>query len=153
MQQRSDERIAAPGPVIVPRRRSTARSLAYGAAGFVLGAVFWHFVGFWDFVGHIMFKGTAEGQQEAAGRLPAIKLRERVSGVNSMAITLSAETCTDLHLDRATGQTRAEPCSPQALSIRSLRPARREDLWVIGAAKKNDNPLKGWSAVIVDASE
>jgi hypothetical protein len=141
---------ASPSPPAI-RTRSRRRSLAYGLAGFVLGAAFWHVVGFWDFVGRVMFKGADQTADVVAAIAPDVKLRERVSGVGSLAITLSSETCTSLSLDRATGQTRAEPCSQQQFSLRSLKPARREDLWLVGGLKKNEQPLQGWSTVVVDA--
>ncbi len=140
-------------PVAVLHPRSAGRSVAYGVLGFVLGAVFWHLVGFWDFIGHIMFKGTVATEQGLAGTLQPIKLRERVSGVDTMAIMLSAQTCTSLQLDRTSGETRSEPCGNETASVRSLKPARREDLWVVGGLRRQDAPLKGWSVIVVDASD
>ncbi len=154
MQRKLAERTGDTGvPVAELHPRSASRSMAYGLLGFLLGAVFWHFVGFWDFIGHIMFKGTVVTEQELAGTLQPIKLRERVSGVDSMAIMLSAQACTSLQLDRTSGETRSEPCVTETASVRSLKPARRQDLWVVGGLKRQDVPLRGWSAIVVDASD
>ena len=31
--------------------------IGWGIAGFLIGAICWHFVGFWDFVGTAVFRG------------------------------------------------------------------------------------------------
>jgi hypothetical protein len=61
----------------------------WGLPGFVLGAVFWNFVGIWQFAVAVV--------------LPVPPSPSAV-GMNGQA------GCTSLTLDRATSQTWAEPC-------------------------------------------
>jgi hypothetical protein len=135
----------APGP---PERKVRS-ALVTLLLGFVLGALFWHFVGFWDFVGQVMFKGKSTGS-EITQAPPPIKLKERVSGVSPLAITLEPERCVTLELDRTTGLTSSAPCDVQALPLRSLRTARREDRWVTAGQRIQEATSKGWAFVTVE---
>ncbi|MFA5948887.1 MAG: hypothetical protein WC807_01245 [Hyphomicrobium sp.] len=88
-------------------------------AAFVIGAVFWHFVGFWGFVSDVVY---APQQTQAAAHRPL--------GAAELAIGqtyASAPACVALALDRATGLTSLAMCSTEA----SLEPndgvAGRED--------------------------
>lgn len=141
----SEPPIAKAGKV----KRGARSAIGYGLLGFVLGAVFWHFVGFWDFVGQLMFKGGAAGTEIVQGP-PPIKLRERVSGVSAIAIVASTEACTMLRLDRGTGETAAVPCAGDPLPLRGIKPARREDLRVTASQRMIETTARGWGAVKIE---
>jgi hypothetical protein len=139
---------AAVGPA---KRRPVVSALSYGILGFVLGAIFWHFVGFWDFVGQVMFKGRAAGT-EITQAPPPIKLKDKVSGASSLAIVPEPETCISLELDRQTATTSAGPCAAEALPLRSgLKTAKREDRWVTAEQRMYQATVRGWSSVTVEA--
>lgn len=56
------------------KRSSLKPALLSGIAGFILGAVFWHFVGFWSFVSQLVLKGPAETEHASTietGSLPS----------------------------------------------------------------------------------
>ncbi|MEL6372521.1 MAG: hypothetical protein AAFR04_00965 [Pseudomonadota bacterium] len=122
--------------------RSGKRSaLLWGIAGFVLGAAFWHAVGFWDFVNTAML-GRPPAQhtvdlgavsQANAGRPPPKRINERVgpegplTSAKATALTpRNGLPCTTLTIDRASGNTRAAACgSPPPTA--NARPAARGD--------------------------
>jgi len=143
-----------PPPIMEPRRgpsvlRRAGSAVVYGLLGFVLGAIFWHFVGFWDFVGQVMFKGRPSESQ--ISQAPPVKLKERVSGVSPLAVVIEPAACTTLELDRSSGVTRAVACEVEALPLRSLKAARREDLWVTAGQRVQEVTARGWSFVTIEA--
>lgn len=77
--------------------------LGWSVIGFLLGAVFWHFVGFWSFVSEVVLArhstAPAERLQPVAAQLDSTKTSP-----------LAAGWCTALHLDRKTGATSAATC-------------------------------------------
>jgi len=136
-----------PAPFVMRRAGS---AVVYGLLGFVLGAIFWHFVGFWDFVGQVMFKGRPSETQISQAP-PPVKLKERVSGVSPLAVVIEPGACTTLELDRSSGATRAVACEIEALPLRSLKAARREDLWVTAGQRIQEVTARGWSFVTIEA--
>ena len=86
--------------------------VAWGLAGFLLGAVLWHFVGFWDFLGGVVY----QRQQEPAAieRAFASRFADGATAVPfagpELSAGASARNCTTLTQDRATGRTVAHPC-------------------------------------------
>jgi hypothetical protein len=148
--QSSDRPIQTTQPApAAPVKRATRSAISYGLLGFFLGAVFWHFVGFWDFVGQLMFKGGLSGTEIAQGPLP-IKLKDRVSGSSAIAVVASAEACTMLRLDRATGETAAVPCEGEPLPLLGIRPAKREDLRITPTQRLIETTARGWGAVRIE---
>ncbi len=97
----ADPGIAGPQEALTPEpgaRRSGQWGAAAGwaAAGFVAGAVVWHFVGFWSFVSYAVLGG--DHRVEAAARQAAPR------------------ACATLALDRATGRTKLLGCEDVAYS-------------------------------------
>lgn len=132
------------------RTRRIGSAVGYGMIGFLLGAVFWHFVGFWDFVGQVMFRGHAHDHQITQAPAP-IKLKERVGGASGpLAVVLEPGSCSTLQLDRDSGQTSEVPCESATLPLRSLRLARREDLWVTASQRIQQTTSRGWAMVTVE---
>jgi hypothetical protein len=90
---------------------SAARSLdglgglGWSVVGFVLGAVFWHFVGFWGFVSDVVLSGEPSAFFAAQPRGAAAGVRTEIAAVSS-----PLASCISLALDRRTGLTSATAC-------------------------------------------
>ncbi|MGQ0673894.1 MAG: hypothetical protein ACT4N2_13605 [Hyphomicrobium sp.] len=83
------------------------QALVWSGAGFILGAVFWHFVGFWGFVSEIVYAGPGDQPAVAAVRRNAAQAApHRVP-----AHLREAAACVKLVLDRAALETRTRNCS------------------------------------------
>ncbi len=161
------------------RRRGISGAVWSGLAGFVLGAIFWHLVGFWSFVSHVVFKGptgdTTSGVE--AGALPATrrdglkqretakaseqaKLKDPVSGeARPLDATAAGGGSTCASLERTGRVTRASACGDRVLPTLTNRggnAAPREDLASARSADASET-AGSWSAttwtVQVDAAE
>jgi hypothetical protein len=81
--------------------------VGWGLAGFVLGVVFWHFVGFWSFVSDVVFVG-----REDATPAPVVRRADsRPAGAARATAPGIAPHCVKLVMSRENGDTRAERCS------------------------------------------
>ena len=69
----------------------------WAVAGFVCGALFWHFIGFWGFVSEVVF----------SSRTPTEDRQIAQAGVY----------CIELVLDRATGRVHDQPCALEAAQL------------------------------------
>lgn len=95
-----------------PGKPHTGSLLAWGLMGFILGAVFWHFVGFWHFVRTIV--------------LPLPKPVERVM----VDTPLPPTGCAAFVLDRESGAVLPTPCRIVDLADRPAGPkAARLQPW------------------------
>lgn len=112
-----------PAPAIRGERRSGAW---LGCVGFVLGALFWHVVGFWDFMERVMWHRAPSGSAEVGST--SVKPAGRVGGDQIALASIDPGACVNLVLDRITHQTTAEPCPPGGLPIRRTRLTSRADL-------------------------
>jgi hypothetical protein len=74
-----------------------ATLIGWGFCGFLIGALFWHAIGFWDVIG-----------EEILQRPEA-----KVSIVARLALPARPSNCTTLVLDRSTGRTISVPCAEQ----------------------------------------
>jgi hypothetical protein len=66
----------SPGLAPAARRaavRGRSAALAWGGLGFLVGAVFWHFVGFWSFISEVVFKGRHDAEPTAVVRKNDVK--------------------------------------------------------------------------------
>ncbi len=99
--------------------RRTASTAGWGLAGFLIGAMFWHFIGFWSFVSDIVYKGPAE---------------------DGRAIAQTGQDCTELALDRATGKIYALPCPNHASQLAEVARGTREDSERLSRLKKLASP-------------
>jgi hypothetical protein len=80
------------------RLRTAAAPLAWGFGGFLIGAIFWHAIGFWGFLGEVILKAP----------------EPRVSVVARSVMPARLPNCTALAIDRTTGRTRSIPCAETA---------------------------------------
>lgn len=93
----------APEPAI----GSVRGVLAAAALGFLVGAVFWHFVGFWGFVRDIVLKGP---DREAS------------------IVAQTGPWCTAVALDRVAGGVRMDTCPADAPWLAEHTSAGKGDL-------------------------
>jgi hypothetical protein len=99
--------------------------LGWSVAGFVVGAVFWHFIGFWSFVADVVLAGgPAAGIDQAARAQPQQWVR--MADAETVART-DAAACTSLVLDRRTGMTSAVACGANGVSLPMDAADGRED--------------------------
>lgn len=88
--------------------------LGWSVIGFVVGAVFWHFIGFWGFVANVVLAGgpptAAEGLAAASGARSVIAQAAATGPTATGPTAVSAHTCTNLVLDRRSGTTVARAC-------------------------------------------
>ena len=92
---------------------SSRRSYAiWGVVGFLLGAVFWHVIGFWDFLGGIVYKRQQEATIiERVLTMNFVEAEEdRPLAERERAARESAQNCTTLVFDRLSGATISRPC-------------------------------------------
>ena len=91
--------------------RAHAAPLAWGFGGFLIGAIFWHAIGFWSFLGEVVLKAP----------------EPRVSVVARTALPSGLPNCTALAIDRATGRTLSIPCA-ETLHLHEEASLGRQDL-------------------------
>ncbi len=87
-----------------PQKSWLGPAIASGVLGFLVGALFWHLIGFWGFVHDVVLKGP----------------------VVTRAAQQSGPACTELVYDRETRITRAVPC-PQTAPLLAEVEKSRED--------------------------
>lgn len=132
-----------------PQRLSTAArhtldgigGLGWAVIGFLIGAIFWHFVGFWSFVSEVVLAGHAPDRITEASRPLASVAEEAPAAVplQKGALALGA-SCTALALDRRTGRTSAAGCSEGANLELSVVTKPRQDRVAAGAGRGSDAP-------------
>jgi hypothetical protein len=96
--------------------------IGWGFCGFLIGALFWHAIGFWDVIGEEILK-----RPEA-----------KVSIVARLALPARPPNCTTLALDRSTGRTISVPCSEQMHHLEEAS-IGRSDLIVAEARVRREN--------------
>ncbi len=92
----------------------TRRYIIPSLAGFFLGIVFWHFVGFWNFVSEAVFSGP----REKIALEQISKKNGATSGIETGSINttgrnnavVGATSCTTLAYDAASDRTHLVPC-------------------------------------------
>ncbi len=115
--------------------------LGWSVIGFVIGAVFWHFVGFWGFVSEVVLAGGPIAALEQRAAEPA----GRKSDIGALpqwvqVADASAPACTLLALDRLTGQTSARPCDADHAALPADSSLGREDRLLMQAGEHNTAP-------------
>lgn len=103
--------------------RSSLGVASSALLGFVVGAVFWHFVGFWSFVRDVLYQGPVTERQVALQH---------------------GRACTELVLDRVTGKMTPAACPDDAQALLEAPPGTRSDR--IGAGKKASSTR--WSVTV-----
>lgn len=105
-------------------------TIGWGLAGFVVGAVFWHFIGFWSFVNDIVLKGRPDD-----GRI----------------IAQTGYDCTEVSRDRASGELQFGACPLHAPLMAEIGVRGREDSDHVMRLKKLESPR--WTVLVNQDSE
>ena len=99
-------------------------NLLWALIGFLVGAAFWHFVGFWGFVSDVVLKGRPG---------------------DFRPILQSGLDCTELVLDRASRTTSARACGADAKVLREAGAGSRTDFARLPEPKKPGVLRAEWS--------
>lgn len=103
------KRVAPPAPA--NRLGDWPSALIWGGGGFVVGAVFWHLIGFWSFVSAVVLGDTDHRRTTAEAQKG---WTTHVIGPPSPARTTNRRTaatpCTALAIDRTGGATASRSC-------------------------------------------
>lgn len=143
------------------RSRSFTGGLASGLAGFVIGAVFWHFVGFWSFVSNVILKGPEESVQQrgdvpppqqpvkVAGRLKdAVRFRDLGASASYLQAAVGAGNCAEVRVERGSGQANVQACTLSATQLPTTGQAQRADRVNDLAATPQRAVPSGWSVQV-----
>lgn len=138
-----------------PRARAQSRSgailsspPAWGVVGFLVGAVFWHLVGFWSLVSKVAFKGSdpvVSAIEQSAG-----KPDRALDGGERARQIVAASRCIDLRLDRSTRRVYALACEGSSALIKAGPPAGRGDIGI--PARMLVPAVAGWSTQVHDGA-
>ena len=107
----------------LPAPSSGIRShLGWGVAGFVVGAIVWHLIGFWSFVGDVVFSKpenitVVERSHEPSGK-PRVLSYVKKRASNSVLPT--SRNCSAFYRDEETGMARPTKCQVIVRSPGSL---------------------------------
>ena len=106
-------RPAKPAPPRAARSGASGigSALLWGGSGFIVGAIFWHAIGFWDFMSHVVL-GDPENRrtQSEAGGWATQVITTPTPGRTTSKRTAVAANCTTLAIDRTRGATASKPC-------------------------------------------
>ena len=126
------------------RLRAVPPFVRPAAMGFVLGAVFWHFVGFWSFISHIVFASPETARPVTAAAIGSAQASPVETGSLQRLEKLTApkieESCTALVRDTATGQTRQSACRRLAHPFKMKTASERQDRVVVSLPQKIEQP-------------
>lgn len=115
----------------LPQRSALDTRLAPLLAGFVIGAVFWHFVGFWHFVSSVFYAGPDVAYSRPSGEEITTGSIERIPAGQAVQTrepsTFNTGTCVEGRLNRARGSVELGPCNPFAERLQDDHAAGRED--------------------------
>jgi hypothetical protein len=103
------------------RLSSLGAPIAWGLGGFLIGAIFWHLIGFWGFLSAVVLKGPETAVSVVTRQQPVMVARQE--GIQPATLP----NCTVLVLDRSTGLTSAVPC-PEHLPLLEEARRGRQDL-------------------------
>ena len=101
---------SSPPEIPSPSRVRSQRPIpaaAWGITGFLVGAIFWHFIGFWGFVSEVVFSNRR--------------------AVEDRQIAQTGPQCLQILLDRSRGTVRGEPCAPEAPQLDESASAVKSD--------------------------
>lgn len=98
--------------------------LGWGVMGFLVGAVFWHFVGFWGFVSSVVLRGAP----------PRVHIVEQ-----------AGPDCVELRRDAATGEVAAVRCPDVAPLLVEAARGREDNARPVLAQSA---PARRWTVLV-----
>lgn len=125
---------------------SLTAQIAWGGAGFLLGVIVWHFVGFWTFISTVVYRGPAYptatvGTPASPSRpAPPAKRSETVLGSAPAQPSAGAteSNCSTLTLDRASGTTKIARCADDMPPTQVVLSSPRGDRQTTIEARRSD---------------
>ncbi len=112
-QPNTTARPAKPAPPRAAGNRASGfgSAVLWGGSGFVVGAMFWHVIGFWDFMSHVVLGApeSRRSQAEASGWATQV-ITTPTPGRTTTKRTTVAANCTTMAIDRTRGVTASKPC-------------------------------------------
>lgn len=114
------------------RLEGAGSALLWGGSGFLIGAIFWHFIGFWGFVSTVVL-GDQESKrhaQEGSGNwvVRIFVPPSRIGGAAARRGPVVGAACTTLVLDRGRGLTANKPCPPILPTVPAAAAAKADRL-------------------------
>lgn len=105
-------------------------ALVWGGGGFIVGAIFWHAIGFWDFMTLVVL-----GDQESRRRQPDASndwatqvISTPTPGRSTLRRPAVATNCTTLVIDRNKGATTGKACPPILPTVSAVLAAKTDRL-------------------------
>ncbi|AHB50051.1 hypothetical protein W911_06710 [Hyphomicrobium nitrativorans NL23] len=100
--------------------------LGWSVIGFLLGALFWHFVGFWSFVSAVVLAGHPSGSVDRSrAEAPEIEASQTAAEISDAPLVMA--WCTALQLDRKTGAISSGACGQDFSPSHGASVKQRED--------------------------
>lgn len=113
--------------------------LGWSVIGFLLGAVFWHFVGFWSFVSDVVLAGhPSVSIDRSRAEVVRIDASQNTAQVTDGPLVMAS--CTALQLDRKTGTISSAVCGADFSGLHGASVRQRED------RDKMSNDSSAWAA-------
>jgi hypothetical protein len=121
------------GRLVVARRvLDGIGGLGWSVIGFLVGAVFWHFVGFWGFMANVVLAG---GSAAPASSVHPLHVERWGWTRVAEAAVVAPLACTALILDRQTGLTSARACDGEEPVLPTEAAGGRQDRLLPSAAE------------------
>jgi len=100
------------------RLSSRATPIAWGLGGFLIGAMFWHVIGFWGVLSTVVLKGPETAV--------SVVVRQQPVDPPLPVVRATLPNCTALALDRSRGQTYSVPCHDHLPQLEEARFGRQD---------------------------
>lgn len=114
--------------------RQSRTALFWAGLGFVIGAAFWHLIGFWSFVSYVVLNGDG-----SVPHTQAVVRKNDVQAASKRAAVEAARSCVKLVRSRSDANTAAVPCDPNDRILHQLGGlAARQDRALL-------HPSAGWA--------
>jgi hypothetical protein len=124
------------------RRHERLNALGWSLTGFIVGAAFWHFIGFWNFLGNVVLNGSSDRLRPTVAEAPAWQadVRPQANPTPTRPVAFAkkpaagaAAACSALVRDPVSGETSAQPC-PGSPAVLATAGSEKADLAVAEAA-------------------
>jgi hypothetical protein len=117
------------GPAAVAKRRPVKPlGLVWsGLAGFVAGAVCWHFVGFWGFMTEAVFYARPDGPAKGAQRVAGASAKNQNRQPGAVANAAAPAACSIAAMDRTGGDVQTRGCEGHSYKFHPSRNIVRAD--------------------------
>lgn len=126
------ERVQAAKPQAAkPQAKSRAKPVGLmwsGLAGFVAGAICWHFVGFWGFMTEAVFHARPDGSAKSVQRMTGASAKNQNRQPGAVAATAAANaSCSLAAMDRSGGDIQPRGCEGHTYKFHPSRQIARAD--------------------------